>query len=65
MMKSEKPILSKCFNDALIKTIMIEEMVRVDNWDSLDEYMEFRPTQMGALVRYAEAALRGIKKWKE
>jgi hypothetical protein len=54
-------LFSECFNDALIKTTMIDEMARADNWQSLDECLEFRPKQIRDFARYADAALRALR----
>jgi hypothetical protein len=52
---------SEHFNDALIKTAMIDEMARADNWQGLDECLEFKPTAVKEFARYADAALRALR----
>jgi hypothetical protein len=54
--------LSATFHDALIKTAMIDEMARVDNWQGLDECLEIKPEAIKKLARYADAALRALRR---
>jgi hypothetical protein len=56
---------SQHFNDTLIKTAMIDEMARSDNWQSLDECLEFKPEIIKNFARYADAALRAIRRMQE
>ncbi len=64
-MDSESPLFSRRFNDALIITAMVDEMARADDWQGIDECMAIKPTQIKTFTRYAEAALRAIKRFEE
>jgi hypothetical protein len=57
----DNKLFSECFNDALIKTAMIDEMARADNWQSLDECLEVKPGAVKNFARYADAALRALR----
>jgi hypothetical protein len=50
------------FNDALVKLAMVDEMARSDNWQGLDECLEFQPELIKAFTRYADAALRAVRR---
>jgi hypothetical protein len=55
---------SATFHDALIKTAMIDEMARVDHWQGIDECLEVKPQALKKLTRYADAALRAIRRFE-
>lgn len=61
-MNHKKPAFSNRFNETLIKTAMMDEMARADNWQNLDECLEIRPEAIKKLARYAEAAIRALKR---
>jgi hypothetical protein len=61
-MTDDTPPFSQTFRDSLVKTAMIDEMARADNWQGLDECLEFKPELIKKFARYADAALRAIKR---
>ena len=56
---------SERFNDTLLVTAMIDEMARADNWQGLDECLAIKPEMIKTFSRYAEAALRALKRMDE
>jgi hypothetical protein len=58
----KKSTFSECFDSAILRMTMIEEMVKSDHWKSLDECMEFKPKALKDFSRYADAAMRAIKR---
>ena len=64
-MNAKTSAFSQHFSDSLIKTAMIDEMARSDNWQSLDECLEIKPEVIKNFARYADAALRGLRKFEE
>ena len=58
-MGSEPPSFSRRFTDSLLKTAMIEEMALTDNRLGLDECL---PETVKVLERYADAALRAVRR---
>ena len=61
-MSSQKPTFSNRFDNAILRMTMIEEMAKADHWKSLDECMEFKPKALKDFSRYADAAMRAIKR---
>ena len=61
-MNAKNTTLSARFSDALIIAAMIDEMARADNWHSLDECLDFKPELAKNFARYADAALRAIRR---
>jgi hypothetical protein len=56
---------SKRLDDALLTTAMIDEMARADHWRGLDECLTVKPEAVEMFSRYAEAALRAIRRVEE
>ena len=61
-MSDQEPVFSQRFHDTLIKTAMIDEMARSDHWQSLDECLEIKPELIKNFARYADAALRALRR---
>ena len=61
-MAPKTPKFSQCFDNAILRMTMIEEMAKSDHWKSLDECMEFKPKALKDFSRYADAAMRAIKR---
>ena len=62
MTSPRKNAYSDCFNDALLTAAMIDEMARADKWQGLDECLAIKPEEIKRFSRYADAALRAIKR---
>jgi hypothetical protein len=64
-MDSAAPPFSRRFNDALLVTAIVDEMARADDWQGIDECLAIKPTEIKTFTRYAEAALRAIKRMEK
>ncbi len=51
-------------NDLLIKTTMIDEMVRADHWQGIDECLAIKPKVLKKFENYADAILRTIRQFE-
>ncbi|HUY68614.1 MAG TPA: hypothetical protein VMV79_04875 [Alphaproteobacteria bacterium] len=64
-MSLDKSAFSERFNDALAITAIVDEMLRADNWQGIDECLAIKPELIKTFTRYAEAALRAMKRIEE
>jgi hypothetical protein len=61
-MTARNSLFSERFDDALVIMSMVEEMARADNSRGVDECLAVQPAQVRVFMRYAEAALRAVKR---
>jgi hypothetical protein len=61
-MGCDNHILLDKVGDVVLTTYMIEEMARADSWKDIDECLATKPDEIARYGRYAEAALRAVKR---
>jgi hypothetical protein len=64
-MSRKKPTFSKPFDETMIRSELIQEMMIADGWAGVDKALFADSKTLGAFERHADAALRVFKRIEE